>query len=137
MTMESIFTSSEYMDQPRSVIHTTYPVWRARDLPFGKGMLSLPQRSETALEMWAHGSEGLGFNPKPVKVFEGHTDVVKEFVWRRGGSGEPLALSILDDAAHEGQDWNDFQLITWSTDKTIRLWPVDLEVMQVSLFLLP
>lgn len=21
----------------------------------------------------------------PVEVFEGHTDVVKEFVWRRGG----------------------------------------------------
>lgn len=70
------------------MIHTTYPVWRARDLPFGKGVLSLPQRSETTLEMFAHASEGAGVDPdSPVEVFEGHTDVVKEFVWRRGGPG--------------------------------------------------
>lgn len=70
------------------MIHTTYPVWRARDLPFGKGVLSLPQRSETTLEMFVHASEGTGVDPdSPVEVFEGHTDVVKEFVWRRGGPG--------------------------------------------------
>lgn len=80
---------NEYMDQPQSIIHTSYPVWRARDLPFGKGVLSLPQRSETTLEMFAHRGEAMGFDPNsPVEVFEGHTDVVKEFVWRRRGSGE-------------------------------------------------
>jgi hypothetical protein len=25
---------------------------------------------------------------RPVEVFSGHTDVVKEFVWRKGGPGE-------------------------------------------------
>lgn len=25
---------------------------------------------------------------RPVEVFAGHTDVVKEFVWRKGGAGE-------------------------------------------------
>ncbi|KAJ7894421.1 hypothetical protein B0H14DRAFT_3854291 [Mycena olivaceomarginata] len=48
---------------------------------------------------------------EPVEVFEGHTDVVKEFVWRRGGDGTA------------------FQLITWSKDRTLRFWPVDAETM--------
>jgi WD repeat-containing protein 59 len=67
---------------PTTSIRTTYPVWRARDLPFGQGILSLPQRGETALEMWAYNDSST-----PIEVFEGHTDVVKEFVWRRGGRG--------------------------------------------------
>ena len=73
--------------EPISTICTTYPVWRARDLPFGRGVLSLPQRGETALEMWARGEEAA-----PVHVYEGHTDVVKEFVWRKGGKGFFLRL---------------------------------------------
>ncbi|KAH9843960.1 uncharacterized protein C8Q71DRAFT_21868 [Rhodofomes roseus] len=92
---------------PKLNIHTAYPVWRARDLPFGRGLLSLPQRSETALEMYAYDDPHI-----PVDVFQGHADVVKEFVWRRGG-----------------QDCSDFQLITWSKDKTLRFWPIDAESM--------
>lgn len=47
----------------------------------------MPQRGETALEMFAHdGTEG------PVEVFAGHTDVVKEFVWRKGGRGMRILL---------------------------------------------
>jgi len=94
--------------EPKITIETAYPVWRARDLPFGRGLLSLPQRGETALELYGHE------NPKvPVEIYAGHADVVKEFVWRRGGP-----------------DSSDFQLITWSKDKTLRFWPVDAEVMQ-------
>ncbi|KZT72699.1 hypothetical protein DAEQUDRAFT_596441 [Daedalea quercina L-15889] len=93
---------------PTLTIRTAYPVWRARDLPFGRGLLSLPQRSETALEMYAYE------NPQvPVNVFSGHTDVVKEFVWRRGGP-----------------DFSDFQLITWGKDKILRFWPIETEIMQ-------
>lgn len=65
---------------PRVTIQTAFPVWRARDLPFGKGVLSMPQRGDAALEMWS--ADNLS---EPVERFEGHTDVVKEFVWRRGG----------------------------------------------------
>ncbi|KAI0746476.1 hypothetical protein C8Q80DRAFT_1320359 [Daedaleopsis nitida] len=96
--------------QPNHVIHTSYPVWRARDLLFGQGVLSLPQRGETALEMYAHEDP-----TTPIETFEGHADVVKEFVWRRGG-----------------EDNNEFQLITWSKDKTLRFWPVDTEMIQVA-----
>ncbi|KAM5543752.1 hypothetical protein V8D89_002369 [Ganoderma adspersum] len=93
---------------PNIEIKTSYPVWRARDLPFGQGVLSLPQRGETALEMYAHEDPTL-----PIEKFEGHADVVKEFVWRRGG---------VDNA--------EFQLITWSKDKTLQFWPVDMETIQ-------
>ncbi|KZV59883.1 hypothetical protein PENSPDRAFT_760279 [Peniophora sp. CONT] len=94
------------LHEPRNTIHTRYPVWRARDLPFGNGVLSLPQRGELALEMF-HGA-----NEEPVEVFDGHQDVVKEFVWRRGG-----------------RDWGDFQLITWSKDRTLKFQPVDAGTM--------
>ncbi|KAL4080027.1 hypothetical protein V8B97DRAFT_1863860 [Scleroderma yunnanense] len=93
---------------PLTTIMTHYPVWRARDLPFGRGVLSLPQRGETSLEMWAEG------NPlTPAVVFEGHTDVVKEFVWRKGGAYGP-----------------EYQLITWSKDRTLRFWPVSSDAME-------
>ena len=97
---------------PKEVIGTRYPVWRARDLPFGRGVLCLPQRGEMGLEMFATG--GQGDVKGPVEVFEGHRDVVKEFVWRTGG-----------------RDGNAYQLITWSKDKTLRFWPIDSEMMQV------
>ena len=74
--------SYKQLPQPLTTITTRYPVWRARDLPFGSGILSLPQRGETALEMWVTGNDVV-----PAEVFEGHTDVVKEFVWRKGGLG--------------------------------------------------
>jgi hypothetical protein len=77
---------SNMMHVPSRIIQTSYPVWRARDLPFGQGVLSLPQRGETALEMFVYGDEEVMQNA--VEVFEGHTDVVKEFVWRKGGKGE-------------------------------------------------
>jgi hypothetical protein len=77
---------STMMHVPKRIIETNYPVWRARDLPFGRGVLSLPQRGETGLEMFAYGDEEMMQNS--VEVFEGHTDVVKEFVWRKGGKGE-------------------------------------------------
>ena len=78
--------------QPTITINTAYPVWRARDLPFGHGVLSLPQRGETALEMYAADKP-----TAPVERFEGHLDVVKEFVWRRGGAcafESPARLSV-------------------------------------------
>ncbi|KAF7373833.1 WD-REPEATS-REGION domain-containing protein [Mycena sanguinolenta] len=127
---------------PAHTIRTAHPVWRARHLPFGRGVLSLPQRGETGLGMYAFGpttartkiqtipnprmmwdaggrdwaegeaEEDAGWGrDEPVEVFEGHTDVVKEFVWRRSGDGTA------------------FQLITWSKDRTLRFWPVDAETM--------
>ena len=68
---------------PRLTFNTGHPVWRARDLPFGKGILSLPQRGDALLEMWSYDDLR-----SPVETFEGHTDVVKEFVWRTHATGD-------------------------------------------------
>ena len=97
-------------DQPTKVISTKYPVWRARNLPFGHGVISLPQRGEKELEMFGMESSS------PVETFEGHDDVVKEFVWRTRGGQNP--------------DFEDreFQLVTWSKDRTLRIWPVGSEI---------
>jgi WD40 repeat protein len=89
--------------EPRTVINTSYPIWRARDLPFGKGVLSLPQRGSNTLEMWRTSPE----DPEleyPVKDFDGHSDVVKEFVWRRGGRGVQYAVvePLLTDREQTG-----------------------------------
>ncbi|KAF9266957.1 hypothetical protein L218DRAFT_857464 [Marasmius fiardii PR-910] len=94
--------------KPRHEIQTTYPVWRARNIPFGRGILSLPQRGETALELYSVDDK---LEEEPVLTFEGHEDVVKEFVWRKGGQ-------------------NEFQLITWSKDRTLRFWPINPDAME-------
>ncbi|KAJ3794830.1 hypothetical protein GGU11DRAFT_794492 [Lentinula aff. detonsa] len=98
----------------KTTIRTAYPVWRARSLPFGRGILSLAQRGETALEMFSLQNQGLspGAPELPVDSFQGHSDVVKEFVWRKGANNTV------------------FQLITWSKDRTLRFWPVDSDMMQ-------
>jgi WD repeat-containing protein 59 len=79
-----------YVGPPKGSIRTTYPIWRARSLPFGDGVLSLPQRGETALHMYTDT------DPRPVESFEGHTDVVKEFVWRHGGRGFLFCFGDVD-----------------------------------------
>ncbi|KAJ3559944.1 hypothetical protein NM688_g25 [Phlebia brevispora] len=91
--------------QPTLTIRTAYPIWRARDLPFGHGILSLPQRGETTLEMYSPSNPS-----EPVERFEGHADVVKDAYWPAENS--------------------EFQLITWSKDRTLRFWPIDDEVME-------
>ncbi|KAI9351194.1 WD40-repeat-containing domain protein [Obelidium mucronatum] len=89
-------------------IVTSTPVWRARFTPFGNGIVTMPLRKEFDLTMWA--ADNL---IDPVTAFTGHTDVVKEFVWRNCGD-------------------NDYQLVTFSKDQTLRLWPIDKKVQIVS-----
>ena len=67
---------------PNVAINTACPVWRARDPPCGQCVLRLLQSGKTAREMCAH-EEPTVFIAK----FEGHRDVMKEFVFRRGGQG--------------------------------------------------
>ena len=80
-SLAKLQASSECL--PRLTFNTGHPVWRARDLPFGKGILSLPQRGDALLEMWSYDDLR-----SPVETFEGHTDVVKEFVWRTHATGD-------------------------------------------------
>jgi WD40 repeat protein len=69
---------------PLSVINTDYPIWRARNLPFGRGVLAQPHRGRRALDMYSANN-----TESPVHIFEGFTSLVAEYVWRvRGGSSE-------------------------------------------------
>lgn len=98
------------LSSPSYTISTHYPVWRARNLPFGRGVLALPQRGEKALEMFGMDDDA------PVERFQGHENVVKDFVWRMRGGND----SSFDD--------REFQLVTWSKDRTLRIWPVSREL---------
>ena len=58
--------------------------------PVGDGILTMPQRSEYNLYLWNQK------NPKNhIHAFEGHKDVVKEFVWRIKSDGDPMIGIIL------------------------------------------
>lgn len=105
-------------DTPERVIRTSFPVWRARHTPFGRGLLTMPQRDDTSLYLWDRRVKKDG-PAEAVAKFDGHTDYVKEFLWRwRGGERE------------DGGDDREFQLVTWSLDKDIRLWSIDQEIME-------
>lgn len=72
------------------MIQTSQPVWRARHLPFGHGVLSLPHRGNTTLEMYTFEDEY-----EPVADFE-RSAPVKEYVWRtRGGADPSFGMSDL------------------------------------------
>ncbi|KAH8153557.1 uncharacterized protein LAJ45_02370 [Morchella importuna] len=105
-------------DTPERIIHTSFPVWRARHTPFGRGLLTMPQRDDTSLYLWDRRAK-TDEPATPVHKFSDHTDYVKEFLWRwRGGER--------DDTG----DDREFQLVTWSLDKDIRLWTIDQEITE-------
>ncbi|KZF20899.1 hypothetical protein L228DRAFT_262764 [Xylona heveae TC161] len=106
---------------PERVIDTPFPVWRARHTPFGCGLLAMPQRGNSDLHLYdrrlAPGMKPDDAVPE-VHKFEGHAGQVKEFLWRpRGG---------IDD----GIDNREFQLISWGTDREVRLHRVDPEILR-------
>ncbi|GLI77906.1 hypothetical protein PoHVEF18_006202 [Penicillium ochrochloron] len=106
---------------PEKLIRTPFPVWRARNTPFGWGVLAMPQRGNSDLHLYSRRA-GEGSNPEDdlplVHSFPGHKGQVKEFLWRpRGG--------VVD-----GIDNREFQLVTWGTDRELRLHRVDPEILE-------
>ena len=98
---------SAQIDSPRETLNTASPVWRARHTPFGEGLVTLPQRSEHAVKIWATGQV-----QKEVFKQAAHTDIVREFLWRSKGGDNP------DD------DDRVFQLVTWGNDNQLLLTPI-------------
>ncbi|KAF1812706.1 hypothetical protein P152DRAFT_396949 [Eremomyces bilateralis CBS 781.70] len=98
--------------EPERVIHTPYPVWRARHTPFGYGLLAMPQRGNFDLHLFdrrlgdGESRESVG---SPTTSFKGHNDQAKEFLWRSRGTVE------------DGIDNRDFQLISWGMDRQLLL----------------
>ncbi|ODV91136.1 hypothetical protein CANCADRAFT_51841 [Tortispora caseinolytica NRRL Y-17796] len=100
--------------QPTMSVTADYPIWRARHTPFGRGCLVLPQRGGsntlTLTDLCKEPKQG-NIENFAVKKFSGHTDHVLEFLWRARGRSEDI-------------DDREYQLITWSKDHNLRLWPM-------------
>ncbi|CAD6503629.1 BgTH12-07945 [Blumeria graminis f. sp. triticale] len=109
-------------DEPERVIHTNFPVWRARHTPFGYGILAMPQDAPGDLHLYDQrvaNEDGVNGCDKAVKVFQGcHNAKLKEFLWRSRGD-------ILDD----GTDAREFQLVSWGDDNKLRLQTVGPSVL--------
>ncbi|KAF1944296.1 hypothetical protein EJ02DRAFT_464364 [Clathrospora elynae] len=107
---------------PRRVIRTHYPVWRARHTPFPHGILAMPQRGNSDLWLYKHinDSDASTFINGPAHAFQGHQPdaQVREFLWRSRGPTE------------HGIDSRDFQLVSWGTDKHLRLHKLSPELLE-------
>lgn len=103
------FWDTNDLTQCTGMIETKMPIARARYTPFGRGVISIPLRCENDLYLWDKTQPS-----KPVFRYQGHTGIVKEFVWRIHGN-------VGSDGNSDGRE---FQLITFSLDRQLRLWPV-------------
>ncbi|KAK9471481.1 WD40-repeat-containing domain protein [Dipodascopsis tothii] len=111
-------------ETPLHVVHTEFPVWRARHLPFGRGYVAMPQRGggDAVYIATGPGAPDAAAAPCAHETLDpavvlggpgggGHTGPVKEFLWRsRGG-----------EAGFENRE---FQLVTWGRDNDLRLWAI-------------
>ena len=108
------------VDEPDRVLHTPFPVWRARHTPFGFGLLAMPQRGDYDLHLYDRRldrDKGDEHTNAEVHRFDGHDDQVKEFLWRPRGS----VTEYIDD--------REFQLVSWGTDRVLRLHKVDENIL--------
>lgn len=106
-TSRAAASRRELITVPSATIATPQPVWRAKYLPFGHGAMSVAQRGDCSPCLWAAGTQ-----TEPIQRFDGHTDTVREFLFRtKGGT----------DASRDDRE---FQLLTWSKDQTLRMWPI-------------
>lgn len=113
---------SKSTEEPENVIHTEYPVWRARHTPFGDGLLAMPQNEPG--DLYLYDQRRIRESPKdvsvdPIAVFPGHGHhKAKEFLWRsRGGITE------------DNIDTREFQLVSWGADNELRLQCIDTNIL--------
>lgn len=107
--------------EPERIIRTPFPVWRARHTPFGWGLLAMPQRGDNDLYLYdrrENDDKEHDEHVPPVHRFGGHQSQVKEFLWRPRGQ------------IQEGHDHREFQLVSWGTDRFLRLHRVDEKLLR-------
>lgn len=121
--------------QPRvcqGTLTTGAPVWRAQYTPFGDGLVTISQRMDNTIRLWAlsHGDGDSGGNGDAgdvdvsganagasvsadlVHSFVGHGDLVKGMAWRVRPQ-----TSV-------------YQLVSWSKDQDLRMWHVDVPQLE-------
>lgn len=108
-----IWDFEKNMNEPVYTIETDFPVGRARFTPFGAGALIMPSRGGHNSLSLVDIKDKTGVQClNRVHEFTAHNEPVREFVWRtRGGNSGDL-------------EDREFQLVTWSKDNDVRLWPL-------------
>ncbi|KAH3661832.1 hypothetical protein OGAPHI_006010 [Ogataea philodendri] len=101
-------------NKPVYTIRTDFPVSRARHTPFGDQVCGImPARGgQNSVYILKYKDESGESRLKPSYIFKGHTEPVKDFLWRTRHSEN----ATVDD--------REFQLVTWSADCDLRLWPI-------------
>ncbi|CCF56853.1 hypothetical protein KAFR_0B05580 [Kazachstania africana CBS 2517] len=107
---------SRNVEDSLRTIHTDFPIWRGRYLPFGEGFCVMPtvggNNSVYMMDLSLEKSEMTACKLQPAYTFKGHTDRVIDFLWRCKHTNS----SDIDD--------REFQLVTWSKDSNLKLWPI-------------
>ena len=106
-------------------VQTDFPIWRGRYLPFGEGYCVMPMvggdnsiylmnldKTEDDDETKNGDCVSKSSKLQPIYTFKGHSDRVIDFLWRSRHSQD----TYFDD--------REFELVTWSKDCSLRLWPI-------------
>lgn len=109
---------SKSCNEPLKTLRTDFPIWRGRYLPFGEGCCLMPSVGGcdsvyvASLAKRNEMEEDKDTKLQPIYAFKGHADRVTDFVWR-------------SRSLYDGDECDrEFQLVTWSKDCDLRLWPV-------------
>lgn len=102
-------------DKPFYTVDCGFPVARARGLPFGEGNCGImPLRGgDDSIQIMNYKNKSGYEKLTPTIKFEGHNDPIRDFLWRER------------NGPFKGYDDREFQLVTWSSDCDLRLWPID------------
>ncbi|KAF2737551.1 hypothetical protein EJ04DRAFT_510212 [Polyplosphaeria fusca] len=114
---------SSNIESPCRVVRSNYPLLRARHTPFANGIVAMPQRGSSSLELYSHDAGDSSLSPAvavPKHLFNAHEDETRvvEFLWRSRG--------IFED----GIENRDFQLVSWGNDRHLRLHAVPPDLLE-------
>lgn len=105
-------------EKPVYTIRTNFPVSKSRHVPFGDHICGImPLRGGNDSVYIVNYKDQVGESSlEPCYVFKGHTEPVRDFVWRTRHSPN----TTINDS--------EYQLVTWSSDRDLRLWPLNDEM---------
>lgn len=123
--------------QPSVIMRSSYPVARARSLPFGKDRCCgiMPLRGgenavhiinyQNALTENAATGATVSIDVIPDYSFKGHQGCIKDFLWRTQRS----RYTGFDSK----NDWDNYQMVSWSSqDFDLKLWPHEDDIYEIA-----
>ncbi|XBW36342.1 hypothetical protein QEN19_001922 [Hanseniaspora menglaensis] len=105
------YKDDTFTNYQKQNITTDFPVWRGRYLPFGRGICAIPLTGGSNSVYLANNNDEANSKLSSVYIFKGHNDRITDFLWRSRHSEQNI-------------DDREFQLVTWSNDSDLRLWPI-------------